>query len=203
MVPKTLQDRVWATYRPGQENDKRPTMAYLDAATEAIDAVAEIEGQTPAALKGITIWQPWASLIMIEAKRFEFRGWPAPKGMIGQRVVIHAGARAVKPAEVQDLLYRMDRPDDAWTTVLDPTLARPLLEHALRAPSTLPLGAGLGTAILGQPVPAAQAVPAEWRDSDRVDHHQWAWPLSAIERWEPVVPARGAQGFWPFPKGAA
>ena len=33
-------------------------------------------------------------------------------------------------------------------------------------------------------------------DSDRIDHSKFAWPLTDIERFEPVVPARGAQGFW-------
>lgn len=44
MVPKPLQDRIWATYVPGQEVRKDPTPAYLDAADEAIAAVAAKEG---------------------------------------------------------------------------------------------------------------------------------------------------------------
>lgn len=40
MVPKPLQVQVWRHYRPGQENDKRPTAEYLEAARAAIDAVA-------------------------------------------------------------------------------------------------------------------------------------------------------------------
>lgn len=31
-LPKRLRDRIWATYRPGQEIDKRPSETYLDAA---------------------------------------------------------------------------------------------------------------------------------------------------------------------------
>lgn len=34
-LPKRLRDRIRATYRPGQEIDKRPSAAYLDAADEA------------------------------------------------------------------------------------------------------------------------------------------------------------------------
>lgn len=45
MVPSELQARVWATYEPGQERRKDPTPAYLDAAHEAIDAVAWIEAR--------------------------------------------------------------------------------------------------------------------------------------------------------------
>jgi len=28
-------------------------------------------------MKALTIWQPWASLIMAGYKPYEFRGWPA------------------------------------------------------------------------------------------------------------------------------
>jgi hypothetical protein len=29
-LPKDLRDEVWRTYRPGQEDDKRPSPAYLN-----------------------------------------------------------------------------------------------------------------------------------------------------------------------------
>lgn len=44
MVPRPLQDAVWDTYVPGQEERKDPTMDYLDAAEAAIAAVAVMEG---------------------------------------------------------------------------------------------------------------------------------------------------------------
>ena len=44
MVPKLLRDEVWATYRPGQEVDKRPSGEYLTAHVRAVNAVAEKEG---------------------------------------------------------------------------------------------------------------------------------------------------------------
>lgn len=43
MVPKPLRDRVWATYRPGQCDDKDPSAAWLDAADAAIAAVTASE----------------------------------------------------------------------------------------------------------------------------------------------------------------
>lgn len=43
MVPRNLQAAVWATCRPGQEVTKTPAREYLDAAQDAIDAVAAIE----------------------------------------------------------------------------------------------------------------------------------------------------------------
>lgn len=44
MVPKPLRDAIWATYRPGQEITKDPSLEYLDVAHEAIAAVAAKEG---------------------------------------------------------------------------------------------------------------------------------------------------------------
>jgi hypothetical protein len=32
MLPKSLRDQIWATYRPGQEEDMEPSPAYLEAA---------------------------------------------------------------------------------------------------------------------------------------------------------------------------
>lgn len=43
MVPRDIQRRVWAHYRPGQEIDKRPTRQYLEVMNEAIQAVAARE----------------------------------------------------------------------------------------------------------------------------------------------------------------
>lgn len=43
MVPKRLQDAVWANYRQGQEVDKRPSEAYLAAARAAVTAVRNKE----------------------------------------------------------------------------------------------------------------------------------------------------------------
>lgn len=46
MVPEVLRDAIWATYRRGQEIDKNPSEAYLDAAFAAIEAVDNKERQS-------------------------------------------------------------------------------------------------------------------------------------------------------------
>lgn len=153
-----------------------------------------------AKLPTITIWQPWASLIVIGAKPYEFRGWPAPGKLQGKRIGIHAGARPVKRDEIQDLLVRLRGPD-AWTTCLKPELAIPLLEKALTSPGCLLRSHMLGTAVLGKPVVAREIVSefgGVLNDSNRNDHCNFAWPLTAIEPFEPPLPAKGAQGFWNF-----
>lgn len=159
----------------------------------------------------ITLWQPWASLIAAGAKPYEWRGWRAPNGMVGKRIAIHAGARRVHHNEVSGLVYSLERSladqQLAWSTSLIPAIALPLLQRWLTAPGDLPLSSVLCTATLGTPITAAayaelHGVPA--RDSDRIDHTMWGWPLTDIEVLQPFVPARGAQGFWTWtpPSGA-
>ena len=75
-------------------------------------------------MKALTIWQPWATLIMAGAKRYEFRGWPAPDWMVGKRMVIHAAARWPKPEDIRDIFERMDD----GVSALDNEIARPILE---------------------------------------------------------------------------
>lgn len=42
-VPGELRALIWQHYRRGQEQDKRPSQAYLEAMRRAIRAVATIE----------------------------------------------------------------------------------------------------------------------------------------------------------------
>jgi hypothetical protein len=34
MLPQRLRGRIWREYRPGQEDDKRPSRAYVEAAKD-------------------------------------------------------------------------------------------------------------------------------------------------------------------------
>lgn len=154
-------------------------------------------------MKALTIWQPWASLIMIGAKPVEWRKWSYAArfpSLLDQRIVIHAGARPIKRGEVQDILMRIAE----GSSSLRDELAKPFLEKVLLQPGMLPLAAGLGTATLRRPITArAFARSAGVNDSDRVDHSLFAWPLDEIQRFEPIVPMRGFQGFWDWPEKAA
>lgn len=159
-------------------------------------------------MKALTIWQPWASLIMVGAKPFEFR----PKSFlaymaapaIGETIVIHAGTRPVKPAEIEDLLTRLD--DDDNTTGLVAAIAREVLERCRAAAKyqALPLGCGLGTATIGKPRNAGQLFRMPVADSDRAaedsSRYNWAWPLSNVHPFDAPIPTRGFQGFWKWPE---
>ena len=47
MVPKAVQDLIWYHYRPGQEIDKQPSVAYIAIAFVSISCVALKEGKNP------------------------------------------------------------------------------------------------------------------------------------------------------------
>lgn len=144
-------------------------------------------------MPALTIWQPWASLIMAGVKPYEFRQWKAPRG--SRRIAIHAGARKVRREEIAGILLVLRLPA-RWTQGLLPG-AEALLERWHAAPGSLPLGAVLGTAFLSSAEPATRVMhrfggpPAE----DLLGQG-WAWPLSDVRPWPAPVPAKGAQGLW-------
>ena len=178
-------------------------------------------------LKALTIWQPWASLIIAGAKPFEFRSWPTPTWMQGKRIVIHAGSRPIRRTEVEDLQRRLFDPafeQDRWTTGLHPDKAEGILRRAWlqsgnsrakdqshdllfdgtgAAFDPLPLAAGLGTAILGAAIngfDACEIFGHRINDSDRSEHANFAWPLTEIDTWSEPITCKGAQGFWNWPQ---
>lgn len=168
-------------------------------------------------MKALTIWQPWASLIMAGAKPYEFRGWRAPRPLIGQRIVIHASARKVDLLEVCDLYHILINRENcgelaraAAETCLVPEKAIPVLglpcRPGVRRSVQLPLAVGLGTAILGEPrngidIAEEFGVPSA-NDSDRDEHANWGWPLTDIEVWDEPISMKGRQGFWNWPEPA-
>jgi hypothetical protein len=144
-------------------------------------------------MKALTLWQPWASLVVAGAKPWEWRGWPAPRSLVGQRLAIHAGKRAVKPQDIAEIVIGIRRSDSS----LIADIALDLIDRVHH--SMWPRSSILGTAILGEPLTAIQWTNQHLKpgyDSSRIDHHKWAWPLTDIQRFEPPIPARGAQGLW-------
>jgi hypothetical protein len=188
LVPKPLQAAVYASYRS--------TGRLSENHREAVRVVEQTEAgrtalQLSSGMKALTIWQPWASLVMIGAKPLEFRKWnfadrPHLARLIGQRIVVHAGARPVRTSELADVLVRIDEGESA----LDARIARPF--------GAAPLAAALGTAILGEPRSCMDLFKDVVADSDRIDEHMYGWPLSDVQPFAQPIPANGAQGFWNY-----
>lgn len=149
-------------------------------------------------MKALTIWQPWASLILLGAKPYEFRGWSAHKSAIGQRIAIHAGQRPVRKSEIKTLIDRLNS-DEAWDTGLIKKIALPFLQQIRDGKTIVPMSAIICTAILGTPVRADEIINefgGPINDSNRSEHANFAWPLTSIEICMPPVPMPGMQGLW-------
>lgn len=97
MVPRELQRAVWATYRPGQEVDKRPSEDYLKAARAAIDAVAAKEtAQTAISRKHEPrIMNDTPTLLALDASSTTI-GWVIFDGRVRAHGTIRLGCPAPK-----------------------------------------------------------------------------------------------------------
>jgi hypothetical protein len=152
---------------------------------------------TADALCALTIMQPWASLIVAGAKSLEFRPRPAPAAMIGKRIVLHAGRSAACWKDLAWLRYALTVKRGAGLGLDDAALAAERCEHWARAPGTLPLGAGLGTAVL-----SASFLASEVADLDaELRPDLWAWRLAEVKAWPRPINAQGQPGFWWWEEG--
>lgn len=129
----------------------------------------------------LTLWQPWAQLLIEGPKRNETRGWAPPSCLIGRRILIHAAARAVRPQE------------------LDPAL-RELCFHRFGSDyaRTLARGAILGSAELARVSRMTEVGPAS--ETDRICGvwlpERFAWLFEGRIAWPKPSPIRGAQRIW-------
>ena len=128
-------------------------------------------------MKALTLWQPWASLIVLRHKRFETRSWKMD-GLIGERIAIHAAKR---PSED-----------------LDSELINEINKLSFN-PAHLPLGAVVGTGVItafyrteviAPNLPLPELVFGDFSPG------RWAWRIEEIEALPEPVPARGKQGIW-------
>lgn len=140
-------------------------------------------------MKAITVWQPWASLLVSGRKRYETRSWATTyRGPIA----IHAAKRPVR--RTIDALAA-DR-GDGWTT-LD------YFESLFMRPgelNQLPTGAIVGTAILTRcnlitEAFVAKLTPMELALGD-FTLGRYAWEFHAMVPVDSPVPAKGMQGLW-------
>lgn len=135
-------------------------------------------------MKALPLWQPWASLIAIGAKRIETRHWPAPPRLIGERIAIHATKR---------------------TTELWLCEEHPFSEYDLDH-ETLPLGAIVATSVIDRCTEMSELGIAELEDTMPHEYAfglyeigRFAWILRDVERLEAPVPFRGSQGIFDVP----
>ncbi len=146
----------------------------------------------PETCPAITIWQPWAELIMAGLKAHEFRSWPAPAGVRRRRIAIHAGAHKPTRDEIGELLYQLQTDRGHYTLGLRLTAAETLDAVKLVERSiALPRGVILGTVWMGDPQRCTDLFP-----TDDASAGMWGWPVTEPRRLPVPLPARGEQGWW-------
>lgn len=135
----------------------------------------------------ISVWQPWASLIVLNHKFIETRPWPAPKSIIGKRIGIASTVRIIPPqlsAYQHEDFQRFYRP-----------LGLPPIEE-------LPMGKLLGTVFVHSCEMITERTLEEITDEEYsfgiYDRGRFAWHLRDPRAFEEPVPVRGKQGIWKY-----
>ena len=147
-------------------------------------------------MKALSLWQPWASLVIIGAKQWETRSWSTPyRGMLA----IHAAKR--------------------WTADEKEQCLEPGFREALRpfhaTLGDIPRGAVLGIVRLVEIVstnlilfeserhhmkPHLEKVtrifPEQEKQFGNYASNRYAWRLEVVERFANPVPAKGMQSIF-------
>lgn len=136
-------------------------------------------------IPAITLWQPWACLIEIGAKKFETRSKPPPSRLIGQRIAIHAAAR--KQQDRDTTPESREAMDDAF--------------GFCNWFHSLPRGAVVCTCVITEAVRVEDTEPDLFGD---YSPGRWAWKLEDVFGVHPHVRAKGRQSWgwpWSVPEG--
>ena len=133
-------------------------------------------------MKAITIWQPWASLIAWQEKRYETRSWETKyRGPLA----IHAGL------------------DDSALDVVDANsfYRAAFKRHGDPALTKLPLGEVVCVVDLVDVVPVAYLCALSQSETTFGDYSpsRFAWRLDNLRVLVEPIPVRGKQGLWEWP----
>lgn len=132
-------------------------------------------------IKAVTLWQPWASLVVAGYKRFETRSWSTRfRGVLA----IHAAKR--EPARARNPFYHA-------------TFRRFLYLAGFHRPEDLPRGAVLGTVWL-RDIHAADVISSTLDERELAfgdfSPGRYAWELVHPVQYPRPIPTRGRQGLW-------
>lgn len=144
-------------------------------------------------MRAISLWQPWATLIVIGEKHFETRSWET---LYRGEILIHAAKRATS---------------DLRDTSRDEPFKTALQRGGYDSWADLPLGALIGRCQIERCYETAD-VTARFRAGLRHaefeeqfgDYYpgRFAWQLSNFQRFLKPIPWRGEQGFFQVPETA-
>ena len=153
-----------------------------------------------ATMRGLTLYQPWATLIALGLKMCETRGHPSPPGLKGRRIAIHAGKRKPRADEMNDEVLAAI---ESEILPLGAIVATARLDGCARIISAGFAGIDEVDAEPGR-VWVLEPDGLEQRDAYQIRREpygdfregRYVWLLSDVMRVSPPVPARGYMGFW-------
>ena len=135
-------------------------------------------------MKALSLWQPWATLIAIGAKRVETRSWSTS----------YRGPVAIHAAKKQDY--------DSLAMCLEQPFRSALIAGGIRYPKEMPFGAIVAVVNLDKCAhivngwrPRVPHCPHEVDFGDYTEG-RWAWDLHAVRPLKEPVVCSGAQGLW-------
>jgi hypothetical protein len=142
-------------------------------------------------MKTITLWQPWASLVILDIKHNETRSWATT---YHGELAIHAGKKVVsKGAPLFDGL-----PYSLKESIYD------AIDSAYGCYDNLPTGCILGVVNLKGSIPTEKIGHISKIEMACGDFSpgRFAWPLDIIKRFIQPIPAIGHQGLWNWDENA-
>lgn len=135
-------------------------------------------------MKALSLWQPWASLVMSGRKRYETRSW----------ATAYRGPLLIHAAKSREGL------EDCYGE-----LAEALKSEGIQF-NDLPFGAILGAVELVGCVategPTTAQMLADRPEEEVVGNfgpNRFAWELRVIQRFTPTIPYKGSQGLFFIP----
>lgn len=138
-------------------------------------------------MKAITIWQPWADLIVRGYKGNETRSWAT--SYTGP-IAIHAAKYRKLPHEVYEQIAEAigitpDKYPGSWLHQLE------------EGTPAQRFGAVLGTAIIGEVLPTTLKIVGDTEKAlGDFSPGRYAWPLQGVREFKDPVQAKGKQGIW-------
>jgi hypothetical protein len=137
-------------------------------------------------MKALSVWQPWASLLVAGIQHWETRSWNTDyRGILA----IHATKRVPQPFE--DLLKARSTPE-AETLV---KLMRQMGYYSLRE---MPMGKVIGLVTVKEVIPAEDVIHILVWHAHLGDFSKgrFAWRLANPLKFQHPIQAKGAQGLW-------
>lgn len=192
LVPIELQRRIWRLFRPGQEQDKQASSAYMEAATQAVHAVAAAE-RAGRRRRALTLWPEWAWAISHLGKNRENRSWAPPDDMIGDWLAIHAGAYVGgRPGDSAVLEGLNDLRNTVECIAEEEGSGLSLPYYAELIPQ---ITTGAVVAVCRVTGVERSVEPAGWYNGEP----NVGWKLEQVRVLETPVRCKGAQGLWVLP----